>query len=631
MKRLLLFVLFYTGFLNAWGQANGIYKKHNQDLLPDGRTYTFWENTTKTTKTYYVDKRNPEASDNNPGTKTQPFLTINQAASIVQAGEQVLIMPGIYRESVTPQHGGNAPDKMIIYEAEKPGTVIIKGSYVLDPEKWSKGQGWRYGNQYGENKEYNIWQYELEGNMFMGYNPFGMVNMLHDREWLQHRKEVKIWPHLKRRGLLFIDSIPAKQVEKAWDMGDVGSDTICFWIEHNGLRIHVRYPEGSHPSDFFVEATNKEQVFAPTQYGLGYIHLKGIHFKHAGNGFPVPQRGLVSTSRGHHWIIENCTLEWANAVGIDMGHEMWGTSTPNKQEGHIFRQNIVRNCGISGLQGMHMQKALIEDNLFENIGWQDAELAFESGGIKLHATNNTLIRRNIFRNITYAPGLWLDYQSTRNTRINNNVFTGIKTARGAIYIEASHAHCLVDHNLFHHVTSQYWLSGDYGAGGSALYTDGSDSIHFQHNIAFNIENTGYGAYLNAERLVDRRGGITRFHRIEYNIFAGCQKHSIELANEYNFTNSNVYSNPGRGYIKIGNPAPPLLLDRKAVQTLYNWEENGIVLNKKEALLFTLDADKLHLTITGNDLSCIQKTDAGPFRDITKIKAVNIDPRKHNKP
>ena len=54
--------------------------------------------------------------------------------------------------------------------------------------------------------------------------------------------------------------------------------------------------------------------------------MKGITFEHAGNGFPVPQRGMVSTNRGNHFIFEDNTFEWANSVGLDIGNEDWGAA-----------------------------------------------------------------------------------------------------------------------------------------------------------------------------------------------------------------------------------------------------------------------------------------------------------------
>ena len=76
----------------------------------------------------------------------------------------------------------------------------------------------------------------------------------------------------------------------------------CFLIEENGLCLHVRL-KMTAAEDHTIEITTKEQVFVPENH-LGYIRVKGITFEFAGNGNPVPQKGLVSTCRGHHWIIE---------------------------------------------------------------------------------------------------------------------------------------------------------------------------------------------------------------------------------------------------------------------------------------------------------------------------------------
>jgi hypothetical protein len=86
-------------------------------LLPDGQEFVSWEVPFQFTKTYYVDNRNPKASDQNPGTKQLPFLTINKAAQALQPGERVEIMEGVYRERVVPPRGGTGPEKIISYEA----------------------------------------------------------------------------------------------------------------------------------------------------------------------------------------------------------------------------------------------------------------------------------------------------------------------------------------------------------------------------------------------------------------------------------------------------------------------------------------------------------------------------------
>ena len=47
--------------------------------------------------TYYV---NAKAKTNGNGTQASPFKTINQAAQVARAGDEVLVAPGIYREQV---------------------------------------------------------------------------------------------------------------------------------------------------------------------------------------------------------------------------------------------------------------------------------------------------------------------------------------------------------------------------------------------------------------------------------------------------------------------------------------------------------------------------------------------------
>jgi hypothetical protein len=602
---------------------NTIFKPINEDQLPYGNNYLKWETNQRHSKTYFVAQNSPHANDENPGTRQRPFLTIGKAAEVLQPGERVIIHEGVYNETIRPARGGTAPDKMIVYEAAPNENVMVKGSFTPDKSLWEKSRGWQVGRTepYGDEKFESalVWQIDLYGIDFQGYNPFGMLNLMQDQEYLDYTK-VSMKPHFQKRGWVIIDGVLLEQVAKPVELMDKNEG--AYWPEHNGMRIHVRFPDGKTPENCTVELTNREQLFAPLEYGLGYIRIKGIHFLHAANGFPVPQRGVVSASRGHHWIIEDCIIEGANSLGVDLGNEMWSTIPQEIIGHHIFRRNTVRNCGIAGLQGMRGIHYLIEDNLFENIGWHNAEHGWESGAIKLHLSKNTMIRRNVFRNIRHAPGIWLDYLASQNCRITKNVFTGITSARGAVYIEVSHGMIGIDHNFFHNTRSQYWISGDYGAGGSALYTDGSDSIRFHHNFAYDIENSGFGAYANAARIVRGRGGTDRNHQVLHNVFIKCGKHGIEFPNVHNFADYNIYSQMPAGYLKIKNPAPELLLDIKAWQDYYGWEKNGKLIRNTEVIF---SAETLTLTF---DPDFLKETEAGPFLQKNEFKqGINIDPRK----
>jgi hypothetical protein len=74
--------------------------------------------------TYYVAKN---GSDNNPGTLTQPWLTIQKAARTMVAGDTVNIQAGTYNEKVSPANSGNAASP-ITYQSYGSGTVILDGT-----------------------------------------------------------------------------------------------------------------------------------------------------------------------------------------------------------------------------------------------------------------------------------------------------------------------------------------------------------------------------------------------------------------------------------------------------------------------------------------------------------------------
>ena len=164
---------------------------------------------------------------------------------------------------------------------------------------------------------------------------------------------------------------------------------------------------------------------------------------------------MVSTNRGNHFIFEDNTFEWANSVGLDIGNEDWGASRPPQPVGFdVVRGNTFRYCGIEGLGGTGgPQSTLVEKNLFEWIGWQDAAMMSESGGTKMHTARNLLFRNNVVRHIRHANGIWLDIGNA-NDRLTGNVFADIPgdVNPHAIHIEGSNELNEIDNNIFDHLT-----------------------------------------------------------------------------------------------------------------------------------------------------------------------------------
>jgi hypothetical protein len=86
---------------------------------------------------YYVSK---SGSDLNSGMSTnQAFLTIQKAASLMNAGDTCYILSGIYRETVTPAHSGNAVAP-ITFTAYPGATPIVSGAEILSLS-WSVYSG----------------------------------------------------------------------------------------------------------------------------------------------------------------------------------------------------------------------------------------------------------------------------------------------------------------------------------------------------------------------------------------------------------------------------------------------------------------------------------------------------------
>lgn len=608
------------------------------ETLLDGTEFEQWERPLTFARTYYVEAANPDANDTNPGTAALPFRTVSRAATVLQPGERVLIGSGIYRERVAPNNSGSGPDRMISYEAAPGANVVIRGSRVVTTG-WSPSTGYRLPSSTSSPR---ILRLDLEPFEFAGYNPFGVSNVLADRKWLQPKPE-ELRPYLLRRGLVFCDGQRLQQVEM---YRELALKQGAYWVEQNGLTLHVRLPGDANPAGHLIEVTTQEQVFAPRKEGLSYIRVRGLTLEHAANGFPVPQRGLLSTSKGHHWIIENCTIREANGVGIDFGAQDWNAIPPDVCGFSIVRSNTVSDIGVCGVAAYRASSSLIQGNTIERIGWHDVELMWESGGIKLHHATNSLLQGNVIRHLTYAPGIWLD-AGNRNTRVTGNVIADLRdTVRGAIYIEVSQYPNLIDHNLI------WGVSGGKGGStnnwapepGRGVILDGTDDTVVRHNL-FGRCDVAVHTRTSENRIVGTRGGTARNTQVLYNIFFRCSR-SLQLSSPSNIVDGNAYIVPrieevtgsgaeGRGLNWLPELKTTLYLDVAATRKYFGYERNGT--NVQLALEFDADALILKTDLVGDlpvnptdstDLDGISSHVAGPFGTIPAGKAeLDVDPRR----
>lgn len=625
--------------------------------LPDGTEFPMWEKPLHFTKTYYVDCNAKNADDNGPGTQDHPFRTINRAAQILQPDERVVIASGVYREAIHPARGGTGPDAMISYEAAPGANVVVKGAVVVTG--WQPSEGWNIGLDTETHQPVKAWELHLDPKLFpSGYNPFALDNVTDDRYWINYAKD-NMWNYFRRRGLVIVDGEPLEPVESPSALAGPSPRSLNFfsdihwaplfqefspyagkvWVESDGLTLHIRLANDDDPSKHVIEITNQESVFSPAKPYQSYIRVKGISFEYAGNSFPNPQRGLVSTNHGNHFIFEDDTFEWANSIGLDIGNVDWAAARSPEPIGFdVIRHNIFRYCGIEGLGGTGgPENVLVEKNLFEWIGWQDAARMSESGGTKMHVTHNLLFRNNVVRHIRHANGIWLDI-GNRNDRITGNVFADIPgdVNPHAIHIEGSDALNEIDNNIFDHLT------------GGILIRD-TNHVIIAYNLFLDCATVCVDTVsgINGPRPIAGHTNDVHDLRVYDNVFAEMGRSAIEFNNPRNEADGNVYGRAPGGsrfmqpFLRVKFPEPQEWDNLESWREQHGWDKHGTMAE----ITAKLDPDALTLTTTvkgdvkplpiyGNidtDFNGHSFTGAerlpGPFPDLTTVTSPrSIDPR-----
>ena len=578
--------------------------------LPNGDYFFFWEKEPVITRELHVDCAFPNASDENDGSAEHPFKTINAAAAIADAGTRVLIHAGIYRECVRPLRGGTDPEHLVIYEAAGDGEVIISASEIVT--EFVRSEDYSTGIP-EENEQPVLWECDFPEDLFRGYNPFGVISALHERMCLS---ATDMTPYLLRRGMIFIDGKPLVQQETYRQMAALENS---YWVEEDGMSVHFHLPGNDDPRNHSVEVTVREQCFTPKKQFLAYIKVKGLTFAHAANGGPVPHRGALSANRGNHFIVEDCTVDWANGLGFDFGNMAFGYKRlPGQIIGHsVVRRCRLFNCGVCGITGTGVKNMLIEDNLIQGTGWQHMEESWEAGALKFHECENTLFRRNIFRDSFCCAGVWLDC-GNRNDRFTQNLFLNIRSPHGMIYMECNRGgENLIDNNIFwgsrYYVppkaqdktypsmdTSTWDVIFDPDGTSSiahevfaeGIHGDGTDDLHIANNFFGEIDKVGYSQTVVQFRMSEGRGGTSRNSIVKNNVFYDCRKAAIRLPNRDNDIDGNYYARMPQGFLRIFFPAPSTALDLAAWRRFEGYDLHG----GYAAFKAEVDADALTLTI-----------------------------------
>jgi len=556
--------------------------------LPNGEKFAFWEDKTTYKRVFHVAQQNPGASDKNSGSEKAPFLTIQRAADIAGAGDMVLIHEGEYHETVRPLGMGKSESEMLCFKGADGEKVIVTCAEVLKGQ-YKKSEGWKHSSSSKMDNNFtdagaNVYEIKLRRETFTGLNPFTMVNGPLAPWWnpsgMPYAFKAKEIAQQKvvcmRRGMIFCDGIRIEQVLNYYELGEKAGR---FFIEDDGLTLHLRLPGDDDPAEHVIEYTAREQCFCPEEKYSSFIKIDNITFTKAGNGFPPPQRGAVSTNCGHHFIINNCVIEDANGVGIDIGFQ-----TPvrysNVQRGYQIVSNCtISRCGICGLNGtpgcsdsalyidMQQPAILVINNRFLDNCWQNFEELMENSAIKLHHMNSSIIKGNYINKTSFGCGIWTD-ASNENIAIRENIIINTTNNYGGIFLEASHENLEVSNNVV--IDSKC----HNGRGGNGIYSHNCDNILNLRNIVINCGQYGILHRYGGTNRINRGRGNTGYGVKFYENVIGKCKYALMQPTEKGDADRNIYSEFSEGgYLKVG--LPELHLDMEAWQKYMGWDKNGI--------------------------------------------------------
>jgi len=448
---------------------------------------------------YHVSHKHPEADDDNPGTEELPWKTIQKSAETLRPDDTAIIHDGVYRELVRPFLGGKSYDRMITYRAAPGEKPVLKGSEEWKPEWQDESNGlWSAPYQRHSWDSPRLWTKPNDGPM--------------------HRAEQ-----------VFIDGKLLTHVATFEEL-NTQADSLYTDDESGRLWIHI----DKSPYERLIERSMRQQVFAPAVRGLGYIKVQGLTMLHAcapesngDNWDTIGHRAVMSARAGHHWIIEDNTIEWGNAQGLDIGGEGWGTDLSgqpvvSKISGHHqVRRNRVNYHGVAGIVGWggREQNLLIENNETSFNCLKGNFYAYEAAGIKIHNAKDCIIRRNRSCG-NNAFGIWLDYQCERS-RVTQNIL--IENMGGGFFFEVSAGPMLADNNVI--IGTRDSKDSEWGEG---IYShDGNNALYVNNYIANCV---GFGIRLRNlfDRIADNKPTTTSHNRIFCNFLIDNKRGAISL-------------------------------------------------------------------------------------------------------
>jgi hypothetical protein len=367
-----------------------------------GSPFTF--DVLRFTPYYYV---STAGDDDNPGTETRPWQTIQKAADTLVAGDTVYIRAGTYHERVIPQNSGSA-GQYITYAAYPGETAIIDGTGVVVPE-YSGLFDLTWGQDY----------IRVSGLQVIHSDYYGIVaensshvTIEHNYTYDTYSSGISSWGsnHIIVDGNEVVGACTGP-----WQEHISISNTDTFEVRYNHIHDVIPGTEGKEGLSV-KDASSHGKVYGNHVYNLNHV---GIY---------------VDAEAEHLFDVE---------VYQNLVHdiEAMGFALASEQGGLFENIRLYNNIAYNNLVGLWLSACCIATHPFQDITIINNTFAYNGrngwgGGIGIENTQvqNVVIRNNICSQNTYSqmaaepsvlPELTVDHNLTDGDRDPEFEFYGV--------------------------------------------------------------------------------------------------------------------------------------------------------------------------------------------------------------
>lgn len=379
----------------------------------------------------YVLPASTGASDGNPGTQASPLKTISAAMRILKAGDEVLVGPGVYRETVVvPDLSGASVPTTI--RGLQPGKAIIKGSDLVTG--WVQAGSDMWFVNWSADEPEQVYRagtplQQIGGTVFGGY-PGKPGHELAS----MHRSEGGVWPG-----------------RVAGSVSTMPEDS--FFFDTTARRLYVR---SSKPLVGGEALEVSVRTYVLQALAAHLLTISDLDFEHSNTSFKVRHgaimvKGSYNTVRGIH--VRRMDAFCAMLSG----------------EGNRLQDSLFEYCGQAGINVGGSGPQVI-GNTIRYANTRKFNKNWEAGGAKFTGTP-ALVDAVVARNLVVfstGDGLWFDWTPQR-ILIEANV-TAYNTGHG-IHFEASTQGTIVGNT-------------SYGNGLRGIYLLESSYSEVRRNIVF---------------------------------------------------------------------------------------------------------------------------------------------------